>query len=191
MKGAVLLCLLAMVMIGQCSNVVVLTDSDFFDKVEEGEWLLEFYAPWCGHCKRLAPTYEEVADTLQGTTNVAKIDCTVQNVLANKFGIRGFPTIKFLKDGVVYDYSGDRGHDSLVEFTTTGYESAVSASLPSPPGPFDFVLREAEIIIRDFENILTLRLAAFIITLVFGALLGSLFTVVACFPKPPVKRKVE
>lgn len=63
----------------------------------------------CGHCKKLAPIYEEVATKLKGTANVAKVDCTVHKgkpmllkiekltlviALQDRFGIRGFPTIK-------------------------------------------------------------------------------------------------
>ena len=66
--------------------------SDNFDRLTaKGTWLVEFYAPWCGHCKRLAPTYEKVASSLEGTVHVAKCDATVERGLAARFPVAGYP----------------------------------------------------------------------------------------------------
>lgn len=114
------------------SDVKVLTESTFDAETASGEWLLEFYAPWCGHCKNLAPKYEELATKVKDQYNIAKIDCTVEKNLQTRFGIRGFPTIKFLKDGKIYDYSGQRTIDSFVDFMAGGYATATANSIPSP-----------------------------------------------------------
>jgi len=59
------------------SEVVVLTDKNFDELTKSRDWLLEFYAPWCGHCKKLTPIYETVATVLKAKgIGVAKIDCT-------------------------------------------------------------------------------------------------------------------
>ena len=76
-------------------------------KVKEGKpWFIKFYAPWCGHCKKLAPTWEEFHQKHGSEINVAKVDCTNEdsNELCAQFGIRGYPTLMFLKEGKAYTF---------------------------------------------------------------------------------------
>jgi len=84
-------------------GVLVLKDTDFDQALQEFDFLLiEFYAPWCGHCKKLAPEYVQAASELaQSNPNVklAKVDCTVEKDVCAKFEIKGFPTIKFFIKG--------------------------------------------------------------------------------------------
>jgi len=117
------------------SDVATLTDANFDTLTASGEWLLEFYAPWCGHCKNLAPTYEELATKVKGQFNIGKVDCTVEKGLASRFAVRGYPTIKFLKDGQIYDFSGARSVVSFVDFMEKGYPTANKAPLPAKSAP--------------------------------------------------------
>jgi len=112
------------------SDVVVLTDANFDKLTAQGDWLLDFYAPWCGHCKKLAPIYEQLATKLKGKVNVAKIDCTVESQIAKRFAIAGFPTLKFLKGGQIRDYQGDRSLDSFVEYVSSGWTKVDGAPVP-------------------------------------------------------------
>merc|ERR1712232_1135889 len=117
------------------SDVVVLTDADIASKTAEGTWLVEFYAPWCGHCKRLAPTWEELATSASGEFNVAKVDCTVERDLAQRFGIRGFPTIKLVSNGKYYDYSKSRTIEDFTAFAKGGYKTVPPKVVPPQDAP--------------------------------------------------------
>ena len=79
-------------------------------------WLLKFYAPWCGHCKRMAPVLDQVALQQKGKIAIGKVDCTQHKPLCNDFKVRGFPTLKYSLDGEIYDYTGGRDASSITTF---------------------------------------------------------------------------
>ncbi|KHF97557.1 putative disulfide-isomerase A6 [Gossypium arboreum] len=104
------------------SSVVVL-NADNFDEVvldETKDVLVEFYAPWCGHCKNLAPTYEKVALAFKMEEDVviANLDADKHKDLAEKYGVSGYPTLKFFpkNNKAGEDYNGGRGLDDFVSF---------------------------------------------------------------------------
>lgn len=85
--------------------------------------IVEFYAPWCGHCKNLKPAYEKVAKNLEGLAKVAAVNCDdeANKPLCGSMGIQGFPTLKIVrpkKGGgkpVVQDYQGPRTASAMVD----------------------------------------------------------------------------
>ncbi|CAG0888117.1 unnamed protein product [Darwinula stevensoni] len=98
------------------SRVIELTEK-FLEIKEDAPWLVKFYAPWCGHCRRLEPVFYQVAQALVGTEiKVGKLDCTRFTSVAQEFSIKGFPTIMFMKGKEVFTYSGDRSKDDILAF---------------------------------------------------------------------------
>lgn len=121
------------------SAVMDLMPSNFDKVVFDGKpTLVEFFAPWCGHCKNLAPVYEDLASSLEfakDKVQIAKVDADAEKDLGHKYGVKGFPTLKFFdgksKDPV--DYSGGRDIESLQNFITdkTGVRPRKKAEKPS------------------------------------------------------------
>jgi protein disulfide-isomerase A6 len=114
---------------------------DNFDKVvlKSGKpTLVEFFAPWCGHCKTLAPVYEELAQTFEHAKDkvqIAKVDADSERELGKRFGVQGFPTLKFFdgKSDKPTEYNGGRDLESLTKFITekTGARSRKAVAKPS------------------------------------------------------------
>ncbi|KAJ6709361.1 PROTEIN DISULFIDE-ISOMERASE [Salix koriyanagi] len=81
--------------------------------------LLEFYAPWCGHCQKLAPILEEVAISYQSDADVliAKLDATANDIPSDTYDVKGFPTIFFRSaTGKLVQYEGDRTKQDMIDF---------------------------------------------------------------------------
>jgi len=112
------------------SHVVVLGDEDFEETIQKNQYVFaEFYAPWCGHCKRLAPEYEIVADHFHTTGSpviISKVDATIHVDTATKLGIRGYPTLKFFKNGQAIDYEGGRSAEELIKWITKKTSAATT-----------------------------------------------------------------
>lgn len=106
------------------SDVLDLKDSNFDNEVRRHDVaLVEFFAPWCGHCKRLAPEYEVAATALKRDDNpvaLIKVDCTVETKVCGKYGVSGYPTLKIFKGGeVASDYQGPREADGIIKYMRT------------------------------------------------------------------------
>ncbi|XP_010063949.2 protein disulfide-isomerase [Eucalyptus grandis] len=104
--------------------VLTLDHSNFSDTVGKHDLIVvEFYAPWCGHCKKLAPEYEKAAAALSShdpPIALAKVDANEEanKELASEFDIKGFPTIKILRKGgkIIQEYKGPREADGIVSY---------------------------------------------------------------------------
>jgi protein disulfide-isomerase A6 len=131
---------------------VKVLDSINFDKIigdTDKSILVEFYAPWCGHCKSLAPKYEELGGVFSTEKDVviAKIDCDASgnSPIAQRFGVTGYPTLKFFAKGRKNaddkeDYNGGRTVEDMTNFINTqaGTKRTASGSYKEDYGRLQF-----------------------------------------------------
>jgi len=113
--------------------------------------LVEYYAPWCGHCKHLAPIYESLASRLKGSENliIAKMDATANEV--ESVAVEGFPTIKFYpanKKQSPIDFEGERDEEGFVQFLKQHATVTIHDSEPHKSETEDSAKRES-VVDRD------------------------------------------
>ena len=142
------------------NGVYVLTPSNFDKFIEEHDSVMvEFYAPWCGHCKRLAPEYEEAAIELKSNdinAVLAKVDVDAHQALGNRFGVQGFPTLKIFRKGLEgpLDYEDGRNKFSIVEkmkeISAPGWQAPQSVVLKLTGSNFDDIVNAQPIILVEF-----------------------------------------
>ncbi|EPQ54104.1 protein disulfide isomerase [Gloeophyllum trabeum ATCC 11539] len=145
----------------RASNVLDLEPGNWDDHIGKGTpALVEFFAPWCGHCKNLAPVYEQLADAYSHAKDkviIAKVDADgAGRPLGQKYGVSGFPTLKWFDgSGNPEPYESGRDLDSLASFVTT--KSGVKSKIKLPPPPAYKVLDShtfEEVALDDSKNVL-------------------------------------
>ncbi|ALC48885.1 prtp [Drosophila busckii] len=97
-------------------KVVDLNEDSFAKHVSSGNHFVKFFAPWCSHCQRLAPTWEELAGELKAepTVTISKIDCTQFRSICQDFEVKGYPTLLWIEDGKkIEKYAGSRDLPTL------------------------------------------------------------------------------
>lgn len=112
-------------MYGKGSSVLQINGMDYDRVIAKSNYtsIVEFYAPWCGHCKNLKPAYETAAKSLAGIAKVAAVNCDdeMNKPFCGKMGVQGFPTLKLVRPGkkpgkpTVEDYQGPRSAKGIVE----------------------------------------------------------------------------
>ncbi|XP_028921009.1 protein disulfide-isomerase TMX3 [Ornithorhynchus anatinus] len=139
-----LLRLLLLLLLGAAASVLGVTleagviedlDDSFKESRKDDIWLVDFYAPWCGHCKKLEPIWNEVGlemRSIGSPVKVGKMDATSYSSVASEFGVRGYPTIKLLKGDLAYNYRGPRTKDDIIEFANR-VSGPLIRPLPSQP----------------------------------------------------------
>ena len=85
------------------AGYIELTEQNFEETIKEGVVMVDFWAPWCGPCRMIAPVIDKLAAEYQGKAKICKVNTDEQQELAAKFGIRSIPTIFFYKNGEKVD----------------------------------------------------------------------------------------
>lgn len=90
---------------GPSEEDVIVLDADSLEPTiydSDETWLLELYAPWCGHCKTLRPEWAKLATNLKGVAKVAKIDASVHRKFDSVFGLKGYPHVVMIPAGILF-----------------------------------------------------------------------------------------
>uniref|UniRef100_UPI00398ED248 protein disulfide-isomerase A4 n=1 Tax=Pristiophorus japonicus TaxID=55135 RepID=UPI00398ED248 len=128
---------------------IILTEDTFDAVVNDADIILvEFYAPWCGHCKKLAPLYEEAAQVLSKRSVpilLAKVDATTEPKIANKYQVTGYPTLKIFRKGKPFEYNGPRDTQGITEYMI---EQA------GPPSKQIQVLKQVQEFLKDGDDVI-------------------------------------
>ncbi|KAI0493447.1 hypothetical protein KFK09_023563 [Dendrobium nobile] len=145
-------------------DVVVLTEGNFSEFIEKNRHVMvEFYAPWCGHCRALAPEYAAAATALKAEDVVlAKIDATEENELAQKYDVQGFPTVYFFVDGDHKPYPGQRAKDAIVTWIKKRIGPAVQ-NITTTEEAEKILASETKLVLGFFDSLVgadSLELAA-------------------------------
>ena len=104
------------------AHAIELTPETWDEKTAGKAVFVKFFAPWCGHCKRMKPAWDAVMEEFSNSDSVlvADVDCIGDGKpLCDKVGVKGFPTIKHGDPNDLQDYKGGRDKDDLSEFANT------------------------------------------------------------------------
>uniref|UniRef100_A0A3B5ARZ5 Thioredoxin-related transmembrane protein 1 n=1 Tax=Stegastes partitus TaxID=144197 RepID=A0A3B5ARZ5_9TELE len=174
-------------------SLTEVTDGNWED-ILTGEWMIEFYAPWCPACQQLQPVWKEFADWGEDMgVNIAKVDVTEQPGLSGRFIITSLPTIYHCKDGVFRKYQGARTKNDFLTFVDEQKWKAVEP-VSSWFGPSSFfILYQCSVFMVRCHNYMTEQLGipvwgSYVIfglaTLFSGLALGLLLVFIADFVFP-------
>merc|ERR1719369_333334 len=119
-------------------SVIDLTPANFDKLVLKGDevWIIEFYAPWCGHCQSLVPEYKKAAKALKGVVKVGAVNADEHRSLGGQYGVQGFPTIKvFGRDKKKpEDFRGNRNAQGIIDAGMAAAQKLVKEQLSGKTG---------------------------------------------------------
>jgi len=161
----------------------VFSSSNFDEITSKGIWLIDFYAPWCPHCKNLAPLWANLATKVKtdykGQLNIGKVDADILQDVSKQYSVSGLPTVLLLREGKIYEYDSDYTIEDLIKFALKDYKNSKSRESPNKllaPDFFSNICGErCEKLLKDGR-------------IIFGIALivcGSFFYLLYGFPSTP------
>jgi len=117
------------------NGLYILNDKNFNKHISTGDHFIKFMAPWCGHCKKLAPDWSKLAETFKDDKKVkiGKVDCT-QSPSVCQDKVQGYPTLLYFRNGEIFDtYYLGRDLDTMIDFVKS--RTDVEPGAPPPPPP--------------------------------------------------------
>jgi protein disulfide-isomerase A1 len=135
-------------------GVLVLSGKNFDEAIKANEFLLvEFYAPWCGHCKKLTPEYAKAAQALkEDKLHLAKIDVTAEDnkEIGTRFKVEGFPTLKLFVNGEPKEYNGGRTEKEIINWMRkkTGPATKTFTTVEE----LEKLIKSSEVVIVQFDE---------------------------------------
>lgn len=127
---------------GSRSPVVTLGQGKFPGHDARHIWLVEFYAPWCGHCRKAVGMVEDLAKRLSGVARVGGVNCEKESALCRSHSIESFPTFKLVAGGRPIDFSGGPNANDLINFVHENIPGEHISSLLRPEALDTFVSRQ-------------------------------------------------
>lgn len=98
-------------------KVLELDERNFSNEVKEGGVFIKFFAPWCGHCKKLAPIWTQLAEQMKNQLTIVEVNCDENPTLCRAEGVQGYPMLFYYgDDGVKTEYTGGRKLEQLQAF---------------------------------------------------------------------------
>lgn len=98
-------------------KVLELDERNFYNEIKNGSVFVKFFAPWCGHCKKLAPTWIQLAEQMKNQLIVAEVNCEEQSALCRGEDVQGYPMLFYYgDDGMKTEYTGGRKPEQLQAF---------------------------------------------------------------------------
>lgn len=137
-------------------EVIALTKTSFDAHIASNKYtMIDFYAPWCGHCKKLEPEFDRAAVRIKDRgVKLAKVDAIVEKDLATKYGVKGYPQLLWFEDGQRVDYDGARTADAIFDWIVSMISAPVTET-DNAPEPSDLqprVVLRAQTLLPAFEN---------------------------------------
>ncbi|GAX81712.1 hypothetical protein CEUSTIGMA_g9140.t1 [Chlamydomonas eustigma] len=157
--------------------VTDLTDSNFDNVTASGAWMIEIYAQWCSHCRQLEPHWKTMAKELESSgIRTGKINGPENRVLMSRFGVKGFPSIYYIKGTSTWIFEGSRSVQAMKEFALSGHK--LEEPLPfwrSPTGivgrlmghvhRIPFGIKEAYSLLKEEKGMSDLAILAWILAI--------------------------